>query len=146
MWFLWISPLSNTVWSDFGLIQKYLTCLTYFFLSYHICTPNCRLISFQEFLAFESVLCAPDTLFIVAFQLFDKTGTGNISFGTGQCAFSMLLRVHITWFLWMNELMNQFWRTFSSLIALNPSLMCVCAASWGHLTRFPAVHCGERIS
>lgn len=43
--------------------------------------PN-RLISFQEFLAFESVLCAPDALFIVAFQLFDKTGTGNISFGT----------------------------------------------------------------
>lgn len=42
--------------------------------------PN-RLISFQEFLAFESVLCAPDALFIVAFQLFDKTGTGNISFG-----------------------------------------------------------------
>lgn len=41
-----------------------------------------RLISFQEFLAFESVLCAPDALFIIAFQLFDKTGTGNISFGT----------------------------------------------------------------
>lgn len=43
--------------------------------------PN-RLISFQEFLAFESVLCAPDALFIVAFQLFDKTGKGSISFGT----------------------------------------------------------------
>lgn len=40
-----------------------------------------RLISFQEFLAFEAVLCAPDGLFIVAFQLFDKTGTGTISFG-----------------------------------------------------------------
>lgn len=40
-----------------------------------------RLISFQEFLAFESVLCVPDALFIVAFQLFDKTGTGDISFG-----------------------------------------------------------------
>lgn len=48
----------------------------FFFLS----SPN-RLISFQEFLAFEAVLCAPDALFIVAFQLFDKTGTGNISFG-----------------------------------------------------------------
>ena len=45
-------------------------------------TNNYRLISFQEFLAFESVLCAPDALFIVAFQLFDKTGTGAISFGT----------------------------------------------------------------
>lgn len=40
-----------------------------------------RLISFQEFLAFESILCVPDALFIVAFQLFDKTGTGDISFG-----------------------------------------------------------------
>ncbi len=48
-------------------------------------THNGRLISFQEFLAFESVLCAPDALFIVAFQLFDKTGTGAISFGMGQC-------------------------------------------------------------
>ncbi|KAA8588148.1 hypothetical protein FQN60_001342 [Etheostoma spectabile] len=44
-------------------------------------TTKDGLISFQEFQAFESVLCAPDALFIVAFQLFDKTGTGNISFG-----------------------------------------------------------------
>uniref|UniRef100_A0A3Q3CWN7 EF-hand domain-containing protein n=1 Tax=Haplochromis burtoni TaxID=8153 RepID=A0A3Q3CWN7_HAPBU len=44
-------------------------------------TTKDGLISFQEFLAFEAVLCAPDALFIVAFQLFDKTGTGNISFG-----------------------------------------------------------------
>uniref|UniRef100_A0A672IUR3 Calcium-binding mitochondrial carrier protein Aralar1-like n=1 Tax=Salarias fasciatus TaxID=181472 RepID=A0A672IUR3_SALFA len=44
-------------------------------------TTKDGLISFQEFLAFESVLCAPDALFIVAFQLFDKTGTGTISFG-----------------------------------------------------------------
>lgn len=51
---------------------------------------NDRLISFQEFLAFESVLCAPDTLFIVAFQLFDKTGTGAISFGMGQCVLCIL--------------------------------------------------------
>lgn len=40
-----------------------------------------RLISFQEFVAFESVLCAPDALFIVAFQLFDKTGKGEVTFG-----------------------------------------------------------------
>uniref|UniRef100_A0A8C9F2J4 Solute carrier family 25 member 13 n=1 Tax=Pavo cristatus TaxID=9049 RepID=A0A8C9F2J4_PAVCR len=39
------------------------------------------LISFQEFVAFESVLCAPDALFIVAFQLFDKTGKGEVTFG-----------------------------------------------------------------
>lgn len=40
-----------------------------------------RLISFQEFLAFESVLCAPDAMFIVAYQLFDKSGTAEVTFG-----------------------------------------------------------------
>lgn len=49
----------------------------------------CRLISFQEFVAFESVLCAPDALFMVAFQLFDKAGKGEVTFGK-KCA-----RVHI---------------------------------------------------
>ena len=44
----------------------------------------CRLISFQEFVAFESVLCAPDALFMVAFQLFDKAGKGEVAFGK-QC-------------------------------------------------------------
>lgn len=39
------------------------------------------LISFQEFVAFESVLCAPDALFMVAFQLFDKAGKGEVTFG-----------------------------------------------------------------
>ncbi|XP_023398617.1 electrogenic aspartate/glutamate antiporter SLC25A12, mitochondrial isoform X2 [Loxodonta africana] len=38
------------------------------------------LISYQEFLAFESVLCAPDSMFIVAFQLFDKSGNGEVTF------------------------------------------------------------------
>ncbi|XP_072506847.1 electrogenic aspartate/glutamate antiporter SLC25A13, mitochondrial [Notamacropus eugenii] len=38
------------------------------------------LISFQEFIAFESVLCAPDATFVVAFQLFDKTGDGEVNF------------------------------------------------------------------
>ncbi|TRZ02101.1 hypothetical protein DNTS_004795 [Danionella cerebrum] len=38
------------------------------------------LISFQEFLAFESVLCAPDADFLVAFQLFNKTGDGFVKF------------------------------------------------------------------
>lgn len=51
-----------------------LTLYVFFFLC-------CRLISFQEFVAFESVLCAPDALFMVAFQLFDKTGKGEVTFG-----------------------------------------------------------------
>ncbi|XP_014191082.1 calcium-binding mitochondrial carrier protein Aralar2 [Haplochromis burtoni] len=38
------------------------------------------LISFQEFVAFESVLCAPDSLFMVTFLLFDKTGIGITTF------------------------------------------------------------------
>uniref|UniRef100_G3VZH0 Solute carrier family 25 member 13 n=1 Tax=Sarcophilus harrisii TaxID=9305 RepID=G3VZH0_SARHA len=38
------------------------------------------LISFQEFTAFESVLCAPDATFVVAFQLFDKAGEGEVAF------------------------------------------------------------------
>ncbi|XP_042678563.1 calcium-binding mitochondrial carrier protein Aralar1 [Centrocercus urophasianus] len=40
------------------------------------------LISFQEFSAFESVLCTPDAIFIVAFQLFDKSGNGEVTFET----------------------------------------------------------------
>lgn len=40
-----------------------------------------RLISFQEFVAFESVLCTPDAIFIVAFQLFDRNGNGEVTFG-----------------------------------------------------------------
>ncbi|KAG7331106.1 hypothetical protein KOW79_005075 [Hemibagrus wyckioides] len=51
-------------------------------------TTKDGLISFQEFLAFESVLCVPDSLFLVAFQLFDKTGTGDVSFENVQDIFS----------------------------------------------------------
>ncbi|MEQ2182414.1 hypothetical protein GOODEAATRI_022038, partial [Goodea atripinnis] len=58
------------------------------------------LISFQEFLAFESVLCAPDALFIVAFQLFDKTGTGNISFENVRDIFSQTTVHHHIPFNW----------------------------------------------
>lgn len=32
-------------------------------------------------MAFESVLCTPDAMFIVAFQLFDKSGNGEVTFG-----------------------------------------------------------------
>uniref|UniRef100_A0A8C7ZZ59 Solute carrier family 25 member 12 n=1 Tax=Oryzias sinensis TaxID=183150 RepID=A0A8C7ZZ59_9TELE len=59
-----------------------------------------QLISFQEFLAFESVLCAPDALFIVAFQLFDKTGTGNISFENVRDIFSQTTVHHHIPFNW----------------------------------------------
>ncbi|CAB1326591.1 unnamed protein product [Coregonus sp. 'balchen'] len=59
-----------------------------------------RLISFQEFLAFESVLCVPDALFIVAFQLFDKTGTGDISFENVRDIFSQTTVHHHIPFNW----------------------------------------------
>ena len=39
-----------------------------------------RLISFQEFEAFEAVLCQPDALYRTAFQLFDTNGSGFITF------------------------------------------------------------------
>lgn len=64
--------------------------------SYSLSPPH-RLISFQEFLAFESVLCAPDALFIVAFQLFDKTGTGNISFGTFTVSACRAVSIVLCW-------------------------------------------------
>ncbi|XP_071826694.1 electrogenic aspartate/glutamate antiporter SLC25A13, mitochondrial-like isoform X2 [Apostichopus japonicus] len=38
------------------------------------------LISFIEFQAFEALLCSPDALHMVAFQLFDTNGSGFISF------------------------------------------------------------------
>uniref|UniRef100_A0AAQ6ANS2 EF-hand domain-containing protein n=1 Tax=Amphiprion ocellaris TaxID=80972 RepID=A0AAQ6ANS2_AMPOC len=63
-------------------------------------TTKDGLISFQEFLAFESVLCAPDTLFIVAFQLFDKTGTGAISFENVRDIFSQTTVHHHIPFNW----------------------------------------------
>uniref|UniRef100_A0A8C4FB16 EF-hand domain-containing protein n=1 Tax=Dicentrarchus labrax TaxID=13489 RepID=A0A8C4FB16_DICLA len=63
-------------------------------------TTKDGLISFQEFLAFESVLCAPDALFIVAFQLFDKTGTGAISFENVRDIFSQTTVHHHIPFNW----------------------------------------------
>uniref|UniRef100_A0A8C7QZK6 Solute carrier family 25 member 12 n=1 Tax=Oncorhynchus mykiss TaxID=8022 RepID=A0A8C7QZK6_ONCMY len=63
-------------------------------------TSKDGLISFQEFLAFESVLCVPDALFIVAFQLFDKTGTGDISFANVQDIFSQTTVHHHIPFNW----------------------------------------------
>ena len=44
-------------------------------------TSKDGLISFQEFQAFEGLLCVPDALYKTAFQLFDTKGTGAVSFG-----------------------------------------------------------------
>ncbi|KTF87713.1 hypothetical protein cypCar_00030971, partial [Cyprinus carpio] len=63
-------------------------------------TTKDGLISFQEFLAFESVLCVPDALFIVAFQLFDKTGTGCVSFENVRDIFSQTTVHHHIPFNW----------------------------------------------
>ncbi|XP_073788021.1 electrogenic aspartate/glutamate antiporter SLC25A13, mitochondrial isoform X2 [Danio rerio] len=61
------------------------------------------LISFQEFLAFESVLCAPDALFMVAFQLFDKTGNGIATFEDVKQVFTQTtIHQHIP-FNWNSE-------------------------------------------
>ncbi|KTF83738.1 hypothetical protein cypCar_00003688 [Cyprinus carpio] len=61
------------------------------------------LISFQEFLAFELVLCAPDALFMVAFQLFDKTGNGIATFENVKQVFGQTtIHQHIP-FNWNSE-------------------------------------------
>ncbi|KAM7373033.1 hypothetical protein PAMP_007917 [Pampus punctatissimus] len=61
------------------------------------------LISFQEFVAFESVLCAPDSLFMVAFLLFDKAGNGMTTFGDVKQVFSQTtIHQHIP-FNWDSE-------------------------------------------
>uniref|UniRef100_A0A667ZFX2 Solute carrier family 25 member 13 n=1 Tax=Myripristis murdjan TaxID=586833 RepID=A0A667ZFX2_9TELE len=64
------------------------------------------LISFQEFVAFESVLCAPDALFMVAFLLFDKTGNGMATFEDVKQVFSQTtIHQHIP-FNWDCEFMR----------------------------------------
>uniref|UniRef100_A0A8C8K7U4 EF-hand domain-containing protein n=1 Tax=Oncorhynchus tshawytscha TaxID=74940 RepID=A0A8C8K7U4_ONCTS len=63
-------------------------------------TTKDGLISFQEFLAFESALCVPDALFIVVFQLFNKTGTGDISFENVRDIFSQTTVHHHIPFNW----------------------------------------------
>uniref|UniRef100_A0A8C5B350 Solute carrier family 25 member 13 n=1 Tax=Gadus morhua TaxID=8049 RepID=A0A8C5B350_GADMO len=64
------------------------------------------LISFQEFLAFESVLCAPDALFMVAFLLFDKAGIGMTTFEDVKQVFSQTtIHQHIP-FNWDCEFMR----------------------------------------
>ncbi|XP_066544430.1 calcium-binding mitochondrial carrier protein Aralar1 [Amia ocellicauda] len=63
-------------------------------------TTKDGLISYQEFLAFESVLCAPDAMFIVAFQLFDKNGTGDVSFENVKDIFGQTVIHHHIPFNW----------------------------------------------
>ncbi|XP_043921862.1 calcium-binding mitochondrial carrier protein Aralar2 isoform X2 [Protopterus annectens] len=64
------------------------------------------LISFQEFLAFESVLCAPDALFMVAFQLFDNAGKGEVTYEDIKNVFSQTtIHQHIP-FGWNSEFMQ----------------------------------------
>ncbi|XP_076858894.1 electrogenic aspartate/glutamate antiporter SLC25A12, mitochondrial-like [Brachyhypopomus gauderio] len=69
-------------------------------------TTKDGLISFQEFLAFEAVLCLPDALFIVAFQLFDKTGTGDVSFENVRDIFSQTTVHHHIPFNWDCEFIH----------------------------------------
>ena len=40
-----------------------------------------RLISLSEFRSFESLLCAPDAVSLLAFKLFDLSNKGEVSFG-----------------------------------------------------------------
>ncbi|NWX78652.1 CMC1 protein, partial [Alca torda] len=58
------------------------------------------LISFQEFVAFESVLCTPDAIFIVAFQLFDKSGNGEVTFANVKEIFEQTIIHHHIPFNW----------------------------------------------
>lgn len=58
------------------------------------------LISFQEFLAFESVLCAPDAMFIVAYQLFDKSALGEVTFENVKEIFGQTIIHHHIPFNW----------------------------------------------
>lgn len=43
-------------------------------------TSKDGLISFAEFQAFEGLLCAPDALYKTAFQLFDTSGDGSVTY------------------------------------------------------------------
>ena len=40
-----------------------------------------RFISFPEFQAFEALLCSPESVYALAFQLFDSNGSGAITYG-----------------------------------------------------------------
>lgn len=142
-------------WLQFRVFYVFMfNNISFFSVSPSYTTDNGRLISFQEFLAFESVLCAPDALFIVAYQLFDKNGTGAVSFGTGCCVFSIF-----TWALILVHMMSVNTKNDIINIALHAVKIFLSISSWRELTRFraeplciymctcfPAVQCKERIS
>jgi len=48
----------------------------------------CRLISFVEFQAFEALLCLPDSVYVLAFQLFDTNSSGFVTYG--KCYVSLM--------------------------------------------------------
>ena len=52
----------------------------------------CRLISFVEFQAFEAMLCTPDAMYALAFQIFDTNSSGYVTYG----------EVTLTWVIVMN--------------------------------------------
>ena len=44
-------------------------------------SPVSRLISLSEFRSFESLLCTPDAIPMLAFKLFDVENKGQVTFG-----------------------------------------------------------------
>ncbi|RUS72268.1 hypothetical protein EGW08_019969 [Elysia chlorotica] len=69
------------------LIHRYLQLLdsnnydeyTYNVLASCVDTSRDGLISFSEFQGFEALLCAPDAMYALAFQIFDRNGNGYIT-------------------------------------------------------------------
>ncbi|KAK6969924.1 calcium-binding mitochondrial carrier protein Aralar2, partial [Biomphalaria glabrata] len=47
-------------------------------------TSRDGLISFSEFQGFEALLCAPDAMYALAFQIFDRNGNGYITYDEFQ--------------------------------------------------------------
>ena len=67
------------------------------YVTYFICG---RLISFVEFQAFEALLCSPDAMYNLAFQLFDTNGSGTVTYGKKNLTYSHFNQVCRTkWFI-----------------------------------------------
>lgn len=91
------------------------------------------------------MLCAPDALFIVAFQLFDKTGTGNISFGM-YTANSLKNVFCFTDVLAMSTKIKDSWITnceVSLKMGLNIKICCFFY-SWLHFVKCLKEPCSEQ--
>ena len=61
--------------------MNYLSYMSSLLPNNHCSNVFCRVISFNEFAAFEGRLCIPDALYRTAFQLFDTNGNGSVSHG-----------------------------------------------------------------